>query len=41
MRRELERRTGVFVVRSSFCARLSPELGRLVRWLLDSVVKRP
>ena len=40
MRRELERRTGVFVVRSSFWARLSPEFGRLVRWLLDSVVKR-
>jgi IS4 transposase len=40
MRRELERRTGVFVVRSSFWARLSPEFGSLVRWLLDSVVKR-
>jgi len=40
MRREFERRTGVLVARSSFWARLSPEFGRLVRWLLDSVVKR-
>ena len=40
MRRELERRTGLLLARSSFWARLSPNFGRLVRWMLDSVVQR-
>lgn len=40
MRRELERRTGVLLARSSFWARLSPSFGRLVRWLLDTIVNR-
>jgi len=40
MRRELERRTGLLLARSSFWDRLSPNFGRLVRWMLDSVVQR-
>ncbi|MBC8425587.1 hypothetical protein H8E07_15845, partial [bacterium] len=40
MRRELERRTGLLLARSSFWGRLSPGFGRLVRWMLDSVIQR-
>jgi hypothetical protein len=40
MRRELERRTGLLLARSSFWDRLSPNFGRLVRRMLDSVVER-
>lgn len=40
MRRAFERRTGYLPARSSFWERLSPAFGRLVRWMLDSVVER-
>ncbi len=40
MRRALERRTKLLLAASSFWARLSPAFGRLVRWMLDSLVKR-
>ena len=40
MRRALERRTKLLLARSSFWARLTPAFGRLVRWMLDSLVER-
>ena len=40
MRRELERRTGLLLARSSFWDRLSPAFGKLVHWMLDSAVQR-
>lgn len=40
MRRALERRTKLLLAASSFWARLSPAFGRLVRWMLDSVIER-
>ena len=40
MRRALERRTKLLLARSSFWARLSPAFGKLVRWMLDSLIER-
>ncbi len=40
MRRALEQRTRLLLASSSFWARLSPAFGRLVRWMLDSLVER-
>ena len=40
MRRALERRTTLLLASSSFWARLSPAFGKLVRWMLDSLIER-
>jgi hypothetical protein len=40
MRRALERRTKLLLACSSFWARLSPAFGKLVRWMLDSLIGR-